>query len=160
MKDQKTTIEQLKKLAKEFVEERDWQQFHSPKNLSCAITVEASELLEKFTFVDSQESFKELETNRQEIEDELADVVVDVSAPLHGGDDGAEVVVENDDVGGLLGDVGAGVHGEADVGELEGGGVVRAVAGDSHGQAGILEGADDSQFVFRIGSGENFDFPN
>ncbi|OGB97115.1 hypothetical protein A3F06_04305 [candidate division TM6 bacterium RIFCSPHIGHO2_12_FULL_36_22] len=75
MKDQKTTIEQLKKLAKEFVEERDWQQFHSPKNLSCAITVEASELLEKFTFVDSQESFKELETNRQEIEDELADVV-------------------------------------------------------------------------------------
>ncbi|HJM68670.1 MAG TPA: nucleotide pyrophosphohydrolase [Candidatus Babeliales bacterium] len=76
MKDQKTTIEELKKMAKDMVEERDWLQFHSPKNLACAISVEASELLEKFTFMDSKESSKELESNRQEIEDELADVII------------------------------------------------------------------------------------
>ncbi len=75
MNDKKTTFEDIKKLAREFVEERDWLQFHSPKNLACAVAVEASELLEKFTFVNTEDSFKELETNRQEIEDELADVI-------------------------------------------------------------------------------------
>ena len=40
--------EKIKNEIKEFVEERDWEQFHTPKNLSMALSVEASELLEIF----------------------------------------------------------------------------------------------------------------
>ena len=40
--------EKIKKEIKDFVDERDWQQFHTPKNLSMALSVEASELLEIF----------------------------------------------------------------------------------------------------------------
>lgn len=74
--DSTVTIQQLKDQAAQFVYERDWGQFHNPKNLSMAIAAEAAELLEKFLWLDGQASQAEIEKNRQEIEDELADIVI------------------------------------------------------------------------------------
>ena len=75
-KDQTTTIQDLKKIAQKFRDERDWQQFHSPKDLSMKIAIEAAELMEKFVWLSTKASFTELEINRQEIEDEMADVFI------------------------------------------------------------------------------------
>ena len=80
--------------------------------------------------------------------DGLFDVGVDAPALGHGGDDGGEVVVGEDHVGGPLGHVGAGdPHGAADVGGLEGGGVVDPVAGHGHHLAPALPGPDDAHLV-------------
>ena len=48
MSDNKTTIQELKSLIEAFVDARDWQQFHSPKNLSMSLSIEAAELMELF----------------------------------------------------------------------------------------------------------------
>jgi NTP pyrophosphatase (non-canonical NTP hydrolase) len=63
---------------REFVEERDWAQYHSPKNLSMALAVEASELMEIFQWVGSEESRNVIEHPEElrKIEDEVADVFV------------------------------------------------------------------------------------
>ncbi len=74
MEDSKTTINDLKTLVKKFVEARDWQQWHSPKNVSMQIATEAAELMELFLWVDSQESFAEVEKHREAVEHEVADV--------------------------------------------------------------------------------------
>lgn len=76
MADQKTTVQDLKNDMAQFVKEREWEQFHSPKNLSMNIAAEAAELMEKFLWCESQDSFKELQENRSEIEDELADTLI------------------------------------------------------------------------------------
>lgn len=78
MNDNQTKVSELKALAAHFVAERDWLQFHSPKNLSMNIACEASELMEKFLWVNSEQSGKELLDNRQEIENELADLLFGV----------------------------------------------------------------------------------
>ncbi len=74
MNDSTTTIETLKEKVKKFIEERDWQQFHNPKNLSMALVSEATEVLDLFLWCDNEESYKELEKRRQEVENEIADV--------------------------------------------------------------------------------------
>jgi len=71
-----TPIQDLKEIVRQFVTERDWVQFHSPKNIALKLSVEAGELLEKFAWMNEQDSFAECEKNRQEIEDELADVFI------------------------------------------------------------------------------------
>lgn len=78
MNDKKTTMADLKILAGQFVAEREWAPYHNPKNLSMNIAREASELMEKFLWLTTQESINELAVNRQEIEDELADVLFGV----------------------------------------------------------------------------------
>ena len=75
MKDKKTTVEELKNKMAQFVRERDWEQFHSPKNLSMSIMIEAAELMEKFQWVGLQDSRKEIEKDREEIEHELIDIL-------------------------------------------------------------------------------------
>ena len=80
MSDIKTTFADIKKDVKQMVDERDWNQFHSPKNLAMSISVEANELLEKFLWMDNAPSFEELKTNRQDIEDECADVLIVLTA--------------------------------------------------------------------------------
>ena len=52
MSDSTTTIAELRELIRVFVEERDWRQFHSPKNLSMALAIEAAELMEHFQWID------------------------------------------------------------------------------------------------------------
>lgn len=46
-----TTLQSLKDIMKEIIAERDWQQFHSPKNLALKLSLESSELLEKFEWM-------------------------------------------------------------------------------------------------------------
>lgn len=56
MSDQTTTIAELRTLIREFVEERDWRQFHAPKNLAMSIAIEAAELMEHFQWIDMETS--------------------------------------------------------------------------------------------------------
>jgi NTP pyrophosphatase (non-canonical NTP hydrolase) len=57
-----------------FSEARDWDQFHSPKNLACALSVEASELLEQFQWMKEDESRKLSSEKLAAVESEVADV--------------------------------------------------------------------------------------
>lgn len=59
-----------------FREARDWKQFHSPKNLSEAIVIEASELLEVFQWIENSSSEKFAIENREKVEDEVADIMI------------------------------------------------------------------------------------
>ncbi len=54
--DRDTSLQQLRQVVARFVEERDWQQFHSPKNLSMALAIEAAELMEHFQWISMEES--------------------------------------------------------------------------------------------------------
>lgn len=73
--DNKTTIDELKEIVKEFCEARDWNQFHNPKDLAIGISTEANELLQIFRFK-SEEDMRQLMSSerKDEIEEELADV--------------------------------------------------------------------------------------
>ena len=51
-----TTLADLRDLVRRFVDERDWRQFHSPKNLSMSLAIEAAELMEHFQWIDVAES--------------------------------------------------------------------------------------------------------
>ncbi|QEG33244.1 nucleotide pyrophosphohydrolase [Bythopirellula goksoeyrii] len=77
MDDTQTTLADLRELVRQFVDERDWQQFHSPKNLAMALAVEAAELMEHFQWVDLPESRKVTsdEEKLTAIGEELADVL-------------------------------------------------------------------------------------
>ena len=65
----------LKKIRK-FRDERDWMQFHDPKNLAVSITIEAAELLEHFQWKDEKAVEQHVRDNREEISDEIADVAL------------------------------------------------------------------------------------
>ena len=61
---------------RKFVAERDWDQFHSPKNLAMALSVEAAELLENFQWLSEEES-RQLSAERLEkVRQEMADVLI------------------------------------------------------------------------------------
>jgi len=62
-------------LLRQFAEVRDWQKFHSPKNLACALTVEASELLEIFQWMSEEQSRVLPIEKRLAAESEMADVL-------------------------------------------------------------------------------------
>ena len=51
-----TTTLHLREIVRRFVDERDWRQFHSPKNLSMSLAIEAAELMEHFQWIDIAES--------------------------------------------------------------------------------------------------------
>ncbi|MDQ1362305.1 MAG: dCTP diphosphatase [Pseudomonadota bacterium] len=70
------TIEQLQQQLREFAAARDWDQFHSPKNLSMALIAEAAELVEHFQWLTEEQSRSLPETKRTEVEYELADIFV------------------------------------------------------------------------------------
>lgn len=69
-------ISDLQETIKNFCTERDWDQFHSPKDLAIGLVNEASELLEHFRYKNDQECLEILKSisTRQKVEDELADV--------------------------------------------------------------------------------------
>ena len=77
MKAKSTTIRELRNLVAEFIRERDWEQFHDPKNLAMSIAIEAAELMEHFQWDRNEQIPAILEDpgRRKEIEEELADVV-------------------------------------------------------------------------------------
>ncbi len=77
MPDATTTIADLRQLIAEFVDRRDWQQFHAPKNLSMSLAIEAAELMEHFQWISADASRRAMEQSdkAEAISDELADVV-------------------------------------------------------------------------------------
>ncbi len=68
------SIEQLRQKIRDFAAARDWDQFHSPKNLSMAMIVEAAELVEHFQWLTEEQSQSLPEDKRAEVENELADI--------------------------------------------------------------------------------------
>lgn len=75
MADKTTTLQELKDLAENFSKERDWDQFHSPKNISMDITIEAAELAEIFLWSGSKTSFERAKEKNQEVQDEVGDIL-------------------------------------------------------------------------------------
>ena len=76
--DQQTTLGILKQEVERFVIEREWKQFHSPKNLAMAIGVEAGELMDLFRWRTEAESKRSMKSSdfRQAAVDELADIII------------------------------------------------------------------------------------
>ncbi len=79
MLDSKTNINELKKKVQKFCEDREWDKFHNPKDLSIMISTESAELLEIFRYKNLDE-IKEIMNSKKriDVEDELADVLFGV----------------------------------------------------------------------------------
>src|SRR4029079_19630307 len=75
--DSSTTLAALRDLVRRFVDERDWRQFHSPKNLSMSLAIEAAELVEHFQWIDAAESRRigDDPAKLAQVRDEIADVL-------------------------------------------------------------------------------------
>ena len=76
--DTQTTVGTLREEVREFVKERDWEGYHSPKNLGMSIAIEAAEIMELFQWYSTAESRKLVEDEkfRAQVVDELADVMI------------------------------------------------------------------------------------
>ncbi len=76
MSDSRTTVAELRQLIERFVDARDWGQFHSPKNLSMSLAIEAAELMEHFQWLsmDQSRGVPDQPDKLAEVADELADV--------------------------------------------------------------------------------------
>lgn len=76
--DGRTTVLTLRRMVERFVGEREWQQFHTPKNLSMGMAVEAAELMELFQWYDAGGSIALLRRARarRAAAEELADVLI------------------------------------------------------------------------------------
>ncbi|HEV7221359.1 MAG TPA: nucleotide pyrophosphohydrolase [Pirellulales bacterium] len=77
MSDLETSISDLRELVRAFVDARDWRQFHTPKNLSMSLAIEAAELMEHFQWLSPEESraLADQAEKRTEVGEELADVL-------------------------------------------------------------------------------------
>ena len=78
MNDASTTTGELKARVLAFARERDWEQFHAPKNLSMALAAEAAELMEHFLWVtpEASRAVTADPAKRAKIAEELADIVI------------------------------------------------------------------------------------
>ena len=70
------SLEHFKHQLRKFAAERDWDQFHSPKNLAMALIVEAAELVEHFQWLKEEESTSLPPDKLAEVEHELADIQI------------------------------------------------------------------------------------
>jgi len=68
-------LDQLRDALRQFAAERDWDQFHSPKNLASALAVEAAELLERFQWLTEDQSRRLPPEELAKVRDEMADVL-------------------------------------------------------------------------------------
>lgn len=77
MSDANTTLADLRAAVRDFVAARDWQQFHSPKNLSMALAIEAAELMEHFQWItpEASRAIRGRPEKLAEVGEELADVL-------------------------------------------------------------------------------------
>lgn len=70
-------IKELTELIDKFVEERDWKQFHNHKDMALSLVLEATEVLEHFQWkVGMDDIEKHVKENKEELADELADVMI------------------------------------------------------------------------------------
>jgi dCTP diphosphatase len=70
------TLDVLAEQLKAFARARDWEQFHAPKNLACALSVEAGELLEHFQWMTEEQSRALASEKREAVAAEMADVLL------------------------------------------------------------------------------------
>ena len=83
-------LDELTQQIVQFRDERDWKQYHSPRNLAASITIEAAELLELFQWSSDASMSQDVETRRTDIEREVADVLIYTLLLAH--DTGVDVV--------------------------------------------------------------------
>ncbi len=78
MGDNSVTLDDLKQLVTEFRDLRDWKQFHNPKDLATAISIESAELLENFLWKDQADvdAIVSDSVKMEKIRDELADILI------------------------------------------------------------------------------------
>lgn len=69
-------LESLRNALRQFATERDWDQFHSPKNLAAALSVEAAELLEPFQWLTEEQSRQLSPLQLASVREEIADVLI------------------------------------------------------------------------------------
>jgi len=69
-------MEELKHNLRQFAKARDWDQFHSPKNLAMALSVEASEIVETFQWLTEEESSNLPNDKLENIKNEIGDVLI------------------------------------------------------------------------------------
>lgn len=70
------SLESLRDRLRDFARERDWDQYHTPKNLSMALIAEAAELVEHFQWVEGDKSHLLEDKTRKSVEEELADILI------------------------------------------------------------------------------------
>lgn len=70
------SLKDLTGTVRQFADERDWEQFHSPKNLAMALIVEAGELVEHFQWLTGQQSLELDDNQHREVSMEMADVLI------------------------------------------------------------------------------------
>jgi len=73
---QSDSLEQLRRQLAAFADERDWQQFHSPKNLCMALIAEAAELVEHFQWLTEKQSWQLEPGKKTAVSLELADILI------------------------------------------------------------------------------------
>ncbi|MCF7823041.1 MAG: nucleotide pyrophosphohydrolase [Candidatus Marinimicrobia bacterium] len=69
-------LQTLTTTIREFAKERDWEQFHNPKDLAAALSIEVSELQEIMLWTPSDLSAKKIEERREAVEHEVGDILV------------------------------------------------------------------------------------
>lgn len=69
-------VDELQQRLREFTDARDWEKYHSPKNLVMAMSVEMAELMEHFQWMTEQQSLKLDTKNREKVALEMADVLI------------------------------------------------------------------------------------
>ena len=69
-------VEEITACIRRFRDERDWMQFHHPKELATALSIEAGELLEHFLWKTPEECSARIEEQPDEIRDEIADIAI------------------------------------------------------------------------------------
>ena len=77
-------LEKFKLQLRRFAEERDWEQFHSPKNLSMALSVEVSEVVEHFQWLTEEQSQNLPQDKLEDVAAELADTFIERLKKSHG----------------------------------------------------------------------------
>jgi NTP pyrophosphatase (non-canonical NTP hydrolase) len=70
------SLRELREALRTFAAERDWDQFHSPRNLATALAVEAAELLEPFQWLTEEQGRNLPPETRSAVEEEMADVLL------------------------------------------------------------------------------------
>ncbi|MDZ7821880.1 MAG: nucleotide pyrophosphohydrolase [Candidatus Marinimicrobia bacterium] len=76
MKDKIQALKNISEKLKKFTHERDWEQFHSPKNLAMALSVEVSEIIEELQWLTEEQSSNLSKDKTEKIRQEIADVFI------------------------------------------------------------------------------------
>lgn len=71
----KSDLQTLQQLVVKFRDDRDWKQFHNPKDMAISLSLEASEFLEHFQWKNAEEIAEHITKNKADVSDELADVL-------------------------------------------------------------------------------------